>query len=123
MLAPGLRSVEKPGVRRRRIKSRCGKNGGWEYHCPVSDEAWPALPYDAWKDTYATLHMWAQIVGKVALAQAPPLNHSWAIAMVVTPRGLSTHTLPHDSRSFTIEFDFVDHLLLILASDGAARTL
>ena len=44
---------------------------------PVATELWPALPYDAWKDTYATLHMWTQVVGKVALAQAPPLNHSW----------------------------------------------
>ena len=53
----------------------------------VIDDVWPALPYEAWKDTYATLHMWAQIVGKVALAKAPPLNHSWSIAMEVTPRG------------------------------------
>lgn len=51
----------------------------------VSDGIWPELPYEAWKDTYATLHMWTQIVGKVALAQAAPLNHSWGIAMQVTP--------------------------------------
>ena len=51
----------------------------------MSTQAWPELPYDAWKDTYATLHLWTQVVGKVALAQAPPLNHSWAIAMQVTP--------------------------------------
>ena len=61
-------------------------------------ESWPALPYDAWKDTYATLHMWTQIVGKVALALAPPINHSWGVAMQVTPRGLSTVALPHDRR-------------------------
>ena len=61
----------------------------------MADEVWPALPYDAWKDTYATLHMWTQVVGKVALAQAPPINHSWGIAMQVTPRGLATRTLPH----------------------------
>jgi hypothetical protein len=89
----------------------------------VSEERWPALPYDAWKDTYATLHMWTQIVGKVALALVPPLNHSWGIAFQVTPRGLSTRRLPHDLRSFTIEFDFVDHRLLIRASDGAERSL
>src|SRR4051794_35649050 len=75
----------------------------------MPDEIWPALPYEAWKDTYETLHMWTQIVGKVALAQAPVLNHAWAIAMLVTPRGLSTHTLPHGQRSFAIEFDFIDH--------------
>ncbi len=89
----------------------------------VSEERWPPLPTDAWKDTYATLHMWTQIVGKVALALAPPLNHSWGIALHVTPRGLSTRPLPHDTRSFTIEFDFVDHRLVVRASDGEERAL
>ena len=87
------------------------------------EERWPDLPYDAWKDTYATLHMWTQIVGKVALALAPPLNHSWGIAFHVTPRGLSTLPLPHDARSFTVEFDFVDHRLVVKASDGEKRSL
>lgn len=85
-------------------------------------EQWPALPYEAWKETYATLHMWSQVVGKVALAQAPPLNHSWGIALQVTSRGLSTRTLPHGRRSFTVEFDFIDHRLAIRASDGAERS-
>ena len=90
---------------------------------PMPEETWPALPYEDWKDTYATLHMWTQIVGKVALALAPPLNHSWSIALQITPRGLVTRTLPHGERTFTIEFDFVDHQLRVRASDGAARTL
>jgi hypothetical protein len=89
----------------------------------MTSESWPALPYEEWKDTYATLHMWTQVVGKVALAQAPPLNHSWAVAMRVTPRGLATRTLPHGARAFALEFDFVDHQLLIHASDGDTRTL
>ena len=89
----------------------------------MSDETWPALPYESWKDTYATLHMWTQVVGKVALAQAPPLNHSWAIAFQVTPRGLSTRLLPYGPRTFTIEFDFIDHVLVIRASDGVTRTI
>lgn len=89
---------------------------------PVDDERWPALVYEDWKDTYATLHMWTQVVGKVALAQAPPLNHSWAIAMQITPCGLVTRTLPHGQRSFTIEFDFIDHELVIRVSDGLVRT-
>jgi len=89
----------------------------------MTDELWPALPYDAWKDTYATLHMWMQIVGKVALAAVPPLNHSWAIALQVGPRGLSTRTLTLGSRSFTIAFDFIDHQLIVRASDGDTRTL
>ena len=82
---------------------------------------WPSLPYEEWQDTYATLHMWLQIVGKIALAQAPPLNHSWAVALIVTPRGLATRTLPHGSRTFTMEFDLIDHQLVIRTSDGAVR--
>jgi Family of unknown function (DUF5996) len=89
----------------------------------MADERWPPLPYDAWKDTYATLHMWTQVVGKIALAQAPRLNHSWAIALQVTSRGFSTRPLAHGSRTFSIAFDFIDHQLLIHASDGATRTL
>jgi hypothetical protein len=88
----------------------------------VGDERWPELP-DAWRDTYATLHMWTQVVGKVALATAPPLNHSWGVALQVTSRGLATRPLPHDRRSFTMEFDFIDHLLRIAASDGMTRSL
>jgi hypothetical protein len=88
-----------------------------------NENAWPELPYEAWKDTYATLHMWTQIVGKVALGQAPALNHSWGIAMQVTPRGLATRTLPHSGRTFSIQFDFVDHRLVIHASDGQGKVL
>src|SRR3954466_13844890 len=84
-------------------------------------EQWPPLPYDEWKDTYATLHMWTQIVGKIALATTPPLNHSWSIALLLTPRGLVTHTLSHGNRTFTIEFDFIDHQLIIRSSDGAVK--
>jgi Family of unknown function (DUF5996) len=89
----------------------------------TGDDVWPQLPYEAWKDTYATLHMWTQVVGKVALAQAPPLNHSWAVALQVTSRGLATRTLPYGSRSFTILFDFIDHQLVIRASDDQTRML
>jgi hypothetical protein len=87
------------------------------------DACWPALPYAAWKDTYATLHLWAQVVGKVALALAAPLNHCWAVALRVTPRGLTTRPLPHGTRTFSIQFDFIDHRLLIRTSDGTTRTL
>ena len=88
-----------------------------------SGDAWPPLPYEAWKETYATLHMWTQIVGKVALARAAPLNHSWAVAFLLTPRGLRTRLLSHDSRSFTITFDFLDHQLVIETSDDVRRAL
>ena len=90
---------------------------------PDDDACWPALPYDAWKDTYATLHLWSQVVGKIALALAAPLNHCWAVALRVTPRGLITRPLPHGTRSFVIEFDFIDHQLRIATSDGETSTL
>ncbi|HSL20343.1 MAG TPA: DUF5996 family protein [Vicinamibacterales bacterium] len=89
----------------------------------ASQDPWPSLPYEAWSDTYATLHMWSQIVGKVALAQAAPLNHCWAVALHLTARGLRTGILPHGDRSFTIEFDFIDHQLVIDTSDGVRRSL
>jgi len=86
-------------------------------------DRWPPLPYEAWKDTYATLHMWMQIVGKIALKQAPPVNHSWGIAFRITARGISTPLLPYGERTFSIEFDLVDHALVLRLSDGTKRTL
>jgi hypothetical protein len=89
-----------------------------------SDEAraadWPSLPLDAWRDTYATLHLWTQVVGKIRLAQAPPVNHWWHVPLYVTCRGLTTSPMPHGARSFQIDFDFIDHRLTIQTSDGAA---
>jgi hypothetical protein len=90
---------------------------------PQTESPWPALPYEAWKDTYATLHMWTQVVGKVALARTAPLNHSWAIAFHVTPEGLRTQLLSHGSRTYALAFDFLDHHLVIETSDGVRRTL
>ena len=84
---------------------------------PLS-EVWPALPLEAWKDTYATLHMWTQIVGKIRLAQSPWVNHSWHCTLHVTPRGLSTGPVPHENRMFKIDFDFIDHELTVKSSDG-----
>jgi hypothetical protein len=89
----------------------------------MQDTLWPELPYDTWKDTYATLHMWSQVIGKIALTQAPPLNHSWGSALQLTPRGLSTRTLPHGARSFVMQLDFLDHQLVIDSSDGSRREL
>src|SRR4029450_4687579 len=83
---------------------------------------WPELPA-AWADTYATLHMWSQIVGKIALAQAPRLNHSWSVALQLPSRGLMTRPLPHEHRTFTIEFDFLDHQLHSVVADGERRSL
>jgi len=90
---------------------------------PPSDRhaSWPELPYDAWKDTYATLHMWTQIVGKIRLAQTPWLNHSWHVVLYVSPRGLTTSPIPYGDRSFQLEFDFLDYALHISTSDGGRQ--
>ena len=85
-----------------------------------NDRDWPDLPLDAWRDTYATLHLWTQIVGKIRLAQTPWLNHSWHVTLYVTPRGLTTGPVPHGHRVFQVDFDFVDHVLRIESGDRAA---
>jgi hypothetical protein len=85
--------------------------------------AWPALPLDAWKDTYATLHMWTQIVGKIRLRLSPPINHWWHCTLYVTSRGLTTSQIPYASGIFEIWFDFLEHHLVVHTSDGATRTI
>jgi hypothetical protein len=84
----------------------------------MTTTAWPELPLAAWKDTYATLHLWTQIAGKVRLVQTPWLNHSWHVVLYVTPRGLTTSAIPYGDRSFQLDFDFIDHALLMSTSDG-----
>jgi hypothetical protein len=86
-----------------------------------SRDVWPELPYAAWKDTYATLHLWTQIVGKIRLAQTPWLNHSWQVVLYVSPRGLTTSPIPYGHRGFQLEFDFRDHVLVASTDDGAVR--
>jgi hypothetical protein len=86
----------------------------------TSSETWPDLPLDAWSETCATLHMWFQIVGKIRLKQSRWVNHSWHAALYVTARGLTTSLIPHDSRNFQIDFDFVDHRLTIQTGDGGS---
>lgn len=86
-----------------------------------SRTAWPDLPTEEWRETYATLHLWTQIVGKIRLAKSPWLNHSWHVALYVTPRGLTTSPVPDGTRTFQIDFDFIDHRLRISTSDGVNR--
>ncbi len=81
-------------------------------------DAWPALSYDEGRDTLETLHLWTQIVGKVRLALSPWINHSWHATLYLTARGLTTSPIPHGSRSFEIEFDFVEHTVLVNTIDG-----
>src|SRR6202041_2663526 len=83
--------------------------------------SWPELPTAAWRDTYVTLHLFTQVIGKIRLARAPWLNHSWQVALYVTTRGLTTSPIPDGARTFQIDFDFIDHVLRISVSDGAQR--
>jgi len=84
---------------------------------------WPSLPLSEWKDTYATLHMWTQVVGKIRLALTPLVNHWWNVPLYVSARGLNTSAMHYGDRTLEIEFDFTDHLLRISCSDGMTRTL
>jgi len=87
----------------------------------VLQTPWPELPTAAWRDTYATLQLWTQIVGKIRLTRSPWLNHSWHVALYVTPRGLTTSPIPDGFGTFQIDFDFIDHVLRVATSDGKAR--
>ncbi|HKM48056.1 MAG TPA: DUF5996 family protein [Terriglobales bacterium] len=86
-------------------------------------ECWPTLPLDSWKDTYATLHMWTQMVGKVRLRLTPLVNHWWNVALYVTARGLTTSRIPYGQRAFELWFDFIRHQLVLETSDGIVKTL
>ena len=81
------------------------------HHAP-----WPELPLDAWQDTYASLHMWSQIVGKIRLALSPRINHWWEVALYANARGLTTSAIPYGEGIFEIQFDFIDHKLIIQTS-------
>ncbi|MEP6715410.1 MAG: DUF5996 family protein [Terriglobia bacterium] len=80
---------------------------------------WPPLPLNAWLDTYTTLHMWTQIVGKIRMALFPPLNHWWNVSLYVNTNGLTTGPIPFPGGIFEIQFDFQKHRLAITTSDGA----
>ncbi len=88
-----------------------------------TDITWPSLSFAAWQDTYATLHMWTQIIGKIRLALSPKLNHWWQSTLYVTSRGLTTSSIPYKTRSFQISFDFLSHHLHIETSDGTVRQI
>src|SRR6266853_461273 len=89
----------------------------------TTTDLWPALPLEEWRDTYATLHMWTQMVGKTCLALAPRQNHWWQVALRVTARGLATGPMPYGSRPLDAEFDFVEHELVLRAGEGAVQKI
>ena len=85
-------------------------------------EPWPSLPLSEWQDTYRTLHMWTQIVGKIRMTLSPPLNHWWHVTLYVKSRGLTTGPVPYPAGVFEIQFDFQKHELNISTSEGASAT-
>jgi hypothetical protein len=92
-------------------------------HPNPTPPTWPELPLDAWQDTYATLHMWTQIVGKVRLALSPRVNHWWEVPLYVNARGLTTSPIPYGAGIFEVQFDFIDHKLSIQTSWGSSKIL
>src|SRR5438128_320928 len=88
----------------------------------MTNNNWPTLVLEEWQDTLATLHMWAQIVGKIRLRLAPLVNHWWNVPLYVSARGLTTTPMTYEDRIFEMEFDFLDHKLRIECSDGALKT-
>jgi Family of unknown function (DUF5996) len=89
----------------------------------TAQNAWPALPLKDWQDTYATLHMWTQVVGKIRLALTPRMNHWWEVPLYVNAVGLTTSAIPYQGDAFEIEFDFIHHQLLIRTSKGAEKRI
>jgi Family of unknown function (DUF5996) len=83
----------------------------------------PSLPLASWQDTYIVLHLWTQIVGKIRLALSPNINHWWQSTLYVTPRGLTTGTIPYQTRTFEIRFDFIESQLHIEASNGSIQKI
>lgn len=86
-------------------------------------ECWPALPLSSWNNTYATLHMWTQIVGKVRLRLTPVLNHWWNVPLYVTTRGLTTYRIAYGERAFELWFDFIEHQLVLETNEGLRKAL
>jgi hypothetical protein len=91
-------------------------------HSP-NQSAWPELPLNAWKDTYATLHMWTQIIGKVRLALSPRVNHWWEVPLYVNARGLTTSAIPYGNGIFEVQFDFIEHRLSIQTSWNSSKSV
>jgi hypothetical protein len=88
----------------------------------TSPAPWPPLPLAAWQDTCATLHLWTQIAGKVRHTLSPHVAHCWSDTLYVTARGLTTSPIPFGTRVFEIDFDFIDHRLIVRTSEGAVET-
>jgi hypothetical protein len=86
-------------------------------------QCWPELPLDSWRESYATLHIWTQIVGKIRLRLTPLVNHWWNVPLYVTARGLTTSRIPYGERAFELRFDFLAHELVLESNDGTVKRL
>ena len=84
---------------------------------------WPDLQYDKLKDTIATVQLWTQIVGKVRLIKMPWLNHSWHVTFSVSPQGITTGGIDYENGIFELAFDFINHRLLIITSEGSNESV
>jgi hypothetical protein len=93
------------------------------HSAPDSPDCWPSLPLESWEPTRFTLHMWTQIVGKVRLALTPLVNHWWNVPLYVSPRGLTTSSMPYENLVIELEFDFIAHQLVLKKSDGVVATI
>lgn len=89
----------------------------------AQDDSWPTLEGDGAVDTFTTLHLWTQIVGKIRLVHTPWINHSWHVTLYVTTRGLTTSPIPHGARTFELVFDFVDQTLRVEVDDGRTAAI
>jgi hypothetical protein len=86
-------------------------------------QPWPEIQFAKLKDTLATVHLWTQIVGKIRLKKMPWLNHSWHVSLYVSPRGLTTGSIPYERGIFEFEMDFIAHELVINSSEGKRESI
>ena len=98
--------------------ARSPTNVGSPHTMSGMQQAWPAIPYDQWKDTCTALHLWSQIVGKYRLTHTPWINHSWHATLYVTSAGLTTGPVPDGDNAITATFDLHDHRLVVQNGSG-----
>jgi len=89
----------------------------------IDTEVWPKLIFEEWQDTYATLHLWLQIIGKIRYSLSPWVNHSWNATFYITPRGITTSPIPYGKYVFQIDFDFINHELILQSSDAKVEKI
>ena len=84
---------------------------------------WPELAVSQWADTRDTLQLMTQVVGKVRMVNTPLMSHWWNVVLYVSARGLTTGLIPHGDRSFQVDFDFIEHQLVVATTVGQRRSV